>query len=326
MFHQTHLIKSATIELPDALRSTAPPAALLDFGSLWVAVRNNKRLIAAAVILSLCAAIAFMLVATPKYTAVAQILIDPSDLKAVENSLTSNTQLSDVAVLQAESQVHVLTSDNVLRRVIKSERLDTDPKFVKDATTPLRSLLDDLFKSFGISQAAGQYDPTLAALYELRRCIRVKRAERTYVVDVSVTTDDSEKSVRIANALTQAYLAEQAAARYEAARRVSASLSARLNELKNRVRMAEERVEQFKSRNNIVGASGQLVNEQQLSELNNQLSLARARTAEAKSRFEQLQNCNGPMGMSELSPRPSNRRPWQRCARSTQRSCAARPN
>jgi uncharacterized protein involved in exopolysaccharide biosynthesis len=47
-------------------------------------------------------------------------------------------------------------------------------------------------------------------------------------------------------------------------------------------------VEEFKARNNIVGASGQLVNEQQLSELNNQLSLARARTAEAKSRFEQL--------------------------------------
>src|SRR5262249_48858969 len=51
----------------------------------------------------------------------------------------------------------------------------------------------------------------------------------------------------------------------------------------------EERVEAFKARNNIVGASGQLVNEQQLSDLNYQLSLARSRTAEAKSRFEQVQ-------------------------------------
>jgi polysaccharide biosynthesis transport protein len=204
--------------------------------------------------------------------------------------VVSNTQLSDVAVIQAESQVRVLTSDNVLRRVIASERLDIDPKFAKGTAWPLLALREAFLKPFEISRATSKPDPTLAALYELQRRIRVKRAERTYVVDVSVTTEDGEKSVRIANALTQAYLAEQAAARSEAARRVSESLSARLSELKTRVRMAEERVEEFKSRNNIVGASGQLVNEQQLSDLNIQLSLARARTAEAKSRFEQLQS------------------------------------
>ena len=66
MFHQTHVIRSATIELPDALRpADSLPAALLDFGRLWVAVRNNKTLIAAAVLLSLSAVTGFMLVATP---------------------------------------------------------------------------------------------------------------------------------------------------------------------------------------------------------------------------------------------------------------------
>src|SRR6202011_2776745 len=100
---------------------------------------------------------------------------------------------------------------------------------------------------FGLAHAVARVDPTLAALYELQRRIRVKRAERTYVVDVTVTTDDGERSVRIANALAQAYLAEQTAARAEASRRASESLSARLNELKQRVRQAEERVEQFKA-------------------------------------------------------------------------------
>jgi polysaccharide biosynthesis transport protein len=55
------------------------------------------------------------------------------------------------------------------------------------------------------------------------------------------------------------------------------------------VRAAEDRVEAFKQRNNILGASGQLVNEQQLTEMNNQLSAARARTAAAKARFDQVQ-------------------------------------
>ena len=55
------------------------------------------------------------------------------------------------------------------------------------------------------------------------------------------------------------------------------------------MREAEERAEAFKSQNNIVAAGGQLVNEQQLQELSSQLQAARARTEEAKSRFEQVE-------------------------------------
>ena len=117
----------------------------------------------------------------------------------------------------------------------------------------------------------------------------MKRAERTYVVDVSVTSQDPDKAARIANAVAQAYLAEQTAVRSDAARQISQSLSARLNELKDRVREAEDRVETYKARNNILGASGQLVNEQQLSELNNQLGAAHARTAAAKARVDQVE-------------------------------------
>ena len=78
--------------------------------------------------------------------------------------------------------------------------------------------------------------------------------------------------------------------RSDAARQISQSLSARLTELKERVRKAEDRVETFKVQNNILGASGQLVNEQQLSELNNQLGMARARTAAAKARLDQVEH------------------------------------
>jgi succinoglycan biosynthesis transport protein ExoP len=290
VFHQTQLIKSATIELPDAIRAAASTQlAQFNLGTYWSMVCRQKWLILAMTLLSLAAAGLFVAVTPPKYMAVTQILIDPTDLRVVDNGLTPSTQVSEVAVLQAESQVRVLTSDNVLRRVIASEKLDSDQKFVRPQESLLGKAITSLLSPFGLAHAITRTDPTLAALYQLRTYIRVKRAERTYVVDVTVTTDDAEKSVRIANALARAYLAEQAAARSEAARRVSESLSARLSELKERVRVAEERVEDFKARNNIVGVSGQLMNEQQLSDLNYQLSLARSHTAEAKSRYEQVQ-------------------------------------
>jgi polysaccharide biosynthesis transport protein len=285
MFHQTHPVKPTDAEM-DARLGAAPG---LDAAAAWSAIWRRKMSIVGTIVGALIGAFLFVALVTPQYTAVTQILIDPSDLRAIDNGLTSTSQLPEASVLQAETQVRVLTSDNVLRRVVAGEKLNRDPEFAGNQDSVARRLAAGVLDAFGIELQRLPADTTLAALNELHRRVRVKRAERTYVVDVAVTTREREKSVRLANAIAQAYLEEQIAARAEAARRVSDSISARLSELQERVRQAERRVEEFKARHNIVGASGQLVNEQQLSEVNNQLVLARARTAEAKSRFEQVQ-------------------------------------
>jgi Mrp family chromosome partitioning ATPase/capsular polysaccharide biosynthesis protein len=108
------------------------------------------------------------------------------------------------------------------------------------------------------------------------------------VVEVDVTTRSPEKSARIANAIADAYLAEQTQIRADAARQVSQSLSARLQDLRDRVRDAEKKVEDYRSSHNMIGSNGQLVTEQQLTEMNAQLVAARARTAEAKGRLDQV--------------------------------------
>ena len=56
------------------------------------------------------------------------------------------------------------------------------------------------------------------------------------------------------------------------------------------MRDAEDRAETFKAQNNLVSASGQLVSEQQLSELTNQLTtVAGAKADEAKARLDQIE-------------------------------------
>jgi uncharacterized protein involved in exopolysaccharide biosynthesis len=131
------------------------------------------------------------------------------------------------------------------------------------------------------------------ALRQLQRDVTAKRTERTYVVDLTVETSNGNKSARLANAVIQAYFAEQSAAHTEAARRVTESLTSRLTELRERVRHTEEEVERYKAEQGIVGASGRLVDEQQLTDLNNQLTAAQARTAETRARYEQVQRLQG---------------------------------
>lgn len=252
------------------------PIDAIDLRKCLVLMWRGKITILVTMLVALLLAGLFVLVVPHRYTAVVQILIDPTDLRAVDTDLMpANESSSEAALLQVESQVHVLTSDSVLRRVVKSESLDQDPEF------------------FDPSASSGEAGRVTSALTMLRRSMKVSRAEQTYVVEVSVTARERAKAARIANAIAQAYLEEQTAIRSEAARQISLSLSARLNELKDRVRQAEDKVEAYKARNNIVGASGQLVNEQQLAEMNSELSVARARTAAAKARLDQIQQLQG---------------------------------
>ncbi|MGB6343015.1 MAG: GumC family protein, partial [Xanthobacteraceae bacterium] len=277
MFETPRQIRTAVVG--DGNFTVAPaPLAPIDFGKIWSALWRGRSTILLAALAGLALAVAYITLAPREYTAVTQILIDPSDLRAVGTE-TQPAQASDAALLQVESQVNVLTSDAVLRRVVDAEGLSRDPEFVRGPS--LLSILS------GRNDLPG--GRSLAALNELKRRVKVKRDERTYVVEVDVTSRDPNKAVSIANAIAQAYLAEQTQARADATRQVSQSLTSRLKELKDSVREAEDKVEDYKQRNNLLAANGQLVTDQQLTEMDNQLSAAHTRTADAKGRLEQVE-------------------------------------
>ena len=281
-------------EAPPPVESAAPasvavPAAAapaeIDFAKICSTLWHGRATILATTVAALLLAAVFVLIAPHRFTASTEILIDPVDLRAMANEPTPATQASDTALLLIDSQVKVLTSDDVLRRVVESQGLAHDSEFV-GKPSPLRALLNRILAASGRGTPAP--NPSLTALNALRQHVKVNRAERTYVVDVAVSSKDPAKAARLANAIAQAYLAEQTQVRADAARQVSQSLSARLNELKETVHQAEESAEEFKASHNIVDANGQLVNEQQLSDLNNQLAAARARTAAAKARLDEV--------------------------------------
>jgi len=254
------------------------------FAVLW----RRRPWILIGTLAGLLSAVLFLATVTPRYTAVAQLLIDPNDLRVVDNAVTSNSTPADANTAYVESQVRVLTSDSVLRRVILAHGLDKDPEFVKPASV-FNQARDFIYGQLGMTVPAPQSEPAVIALQTLGPLVVARRQERTYVVDLSVTTRGAEKAAMIANAVVQAYFEDQAGSRTTAARRATDALSGRLTELKDRVREAEDRSETYKAQNNIVSASGQLINEQQLAELSNQLTLAGAKADEAKARFEQIE-------------------------------------
>jgi len=278
MFEAPRQVRTAVVGTGNFADGFAP-LSQIDFSKIRLVLWQGRATILSATVAALALALLFITLAPHEYTAVTQILIDPTDLRGVGNDTTQTAQLSDAALMQVESQVSVLTSDAVLRRVVTSEGLDHDPEFVRGPS----------FLSVLIGKSAVPGGNTLAALNELKRRVVIKRAERTFVVEINVTSREPTKAVRLANAVAQAYLEEQTEARADAARQVSQSLSGRLQEMKDRVRDSEQKVEAFRASNNLVGTNGQLVTDQQLTEMSNLVGAARAHTAEAKARLEQVE-------------------------------------
>ncbi|WP_375463399.1 GumC family protein [uncultured Methylobacterium sp.] len=267
------------VTLPRAASERADPRTVLR--RLW----HGAGFLVLGALFMVAAAIAGLGLLTPVYTSGIQVLIDPSDLRVVDNDVSARTPQADSGVSLAESQTKVIQSDNVLRRVVEKLRLDRDDEFAKpDSDNPtvvwLRTAL-------GMLPPAASRDPVNVALDTLQTKLTVRRAERTFVIDVLMQSRDPEKAARIANAIGDAYFAEEAGARTEAARRASDALNGRLSSLRRDVEQAEGKVVKYREDNNLVAASGRLLTDQQLGDLNQQLVTAQIKTAEARSRLDQ---------------------------------------
>lgn len=262
--------------LPAQLARLADPVWIV--GALWA----RRGLILLMALLGLVLAIVAALLMTPKYVSTAQLFIDPRDLRVLQNDVSPNTVGSDPTSITGylESQARVIASDSIKSRVVERLGLDRDPDF-GGATAGFLSRL--LGTDTGPSPKA-----TLYALAALDRTVAVRRGERTFVIDISATAQDPDKAAKIANALAEAYLEDQAAVRAEAAQRATTALTGRLEELRNRLRVAEEKAEKYKEANNIVGVGGRSLSEEQLSLNTAQLVAARTRATEAKAKYDQI--------------------------------------
>ncbi len=238
----------------------------------------------------------YAMIQQPQYLAAADILFDirRADLLRQQGGIQDSMTLSSVL----ESQVEVLRSEGMARKVVAKLHLADDPEFMPPPARPglvdqLRGVLSGLLSRATESGAArsqpAQSRETIAA-ERLMSMTGVRRIGLTYVIDVSVKSPSPTLSARLANGLAEAYIADQLDAKNETTRQAGVWLEARIQELRDQALAADRAVQEYKAQNNIVDTDRGLINEQQLGDLNSQLTAARSRTAEAQARLDRVQS------------------------------------
>lgn len=243
--------------------------AWLRRGLLWIAIL--------AVIGGL-AGYGYSLVARPKFTAYTDLVVDPANLQLVSNDLYTSSFDQNAQLLDVESKLRVLTSGNVLSRVVEELKLENDPEFVPPSGgAPFIG---------GTSEASS--DPRLVAIGALEKKVTARREERSFVVTLGVSTENADKSALIASTIVAAFQTELAKAESDGATRAAGSLMDRLGELKAGVTSAEEAVAKFRQQNGLEASNGELVNTQTLASLNQRLIEARQALISVEARHTEL--------------------------------------
>ncbi|MCK8783243.1 Wzz/FepE/Etk N-terminal domain-containing protein [Roseomonas sp. NAR14] len=287
-----------TTNRPPELTYAAPLAEPLPFqwmGQMGLFVRRRWPIIIGTAAGVVALALVYLFLATPQYTATTSLVIDARQGNPFLQQPTSSDSASESALV--ESQVEVLRSFGVARLVVERLNLAEDhafqsigPGIIQSVVGPIMRLLDTSPRSAAPANPATEAERREIQNTEaVQRLIAIRRIGLSYMLEISVRSPNPELSARIANAVVDAYTAAQLDGRVQTSRRASVWLEDRIRELREQAIAADRAVQEFKVRNNIVDTDRGLINEAQLSDLNTQLSAARARVAETEARVDRAQ-------------------------------------
>lgn len=254
---------------------------LLDLRGFGLFLGRRLRLIAMVAAATMALVIVWLVLATPRYTATTILIVDPRQQRILQSEAVLAGIGADAAAV--ESQVEVIQSSSIARAVTAKMKLDEDPEFNRS------SLLSRILARVGLGRAVSEQEISERVLARFAENLRVQRRGLTYVLEIRYTSTSAEKAARLVNALASAYLADQSSAKVSATSDAAEWLKERVTELRKKVGEAERAVATYKAENNIVDAGeGRTLADRQVTELNQQLILARSRTADAKARLDQL--------------------------------------
>jgi chain length determinant protein EpsF len=216
-------------------------------------------------------AVGITLVLPKKYTASATLIVDqmrPDPVAAVNYS--GNPSPAFMA-----TQVDVLKSERVARRVVGKLKLDEDP-----------SAHEEWMRA---TKGAGTLTDWVVA--EVGQALEVKPSRESNVITVSYKASSPKQAAKVANAFVQAYMDVSLELKVDPARQYSSFFDSRSKELRSNLERAQTKLSAYQREKGVIIASdGQFDGEvARLNELSSQLIALQAVTAESNSRHAQAQ-------------------------------------
>ena len=289
-----------------APRPVVPPQASeiddVDLRVIWQALVRKRAWVIVPTLTALMLSLFAVNMITPRYKSEARILIDGRENVFLR---PNGERVEDRTTVDAEavtSQVQLLLSRDLARDVIKQNKLAELPEF--DSVLNGVPIWKALLGLVGIGRDPFQMTPEERVMDAYFDRLTAYAVDKSRVVVIEFQSRDSELAARVANSIADGYLVLQQAARQNQAKSASQFLLVEIEGLRKKVADAESRADDFRSKSNLfVGTNNTTLSNQQLGELNTQVSSARALKSDADSKaraIRQMLDSGKPIEASEV--------------------------
>jgi chain length determinant protein EpsF len=211
------------------------------------------------------------LVMPKSYTAVATILVDVK----TPDPVTGGLEQAMIMPGYMATQVDIIGSERVARRVVKTLGLDQDPNLVaawKEETD-------------GVGTVDGYY----AAI--LSKKLDIKPSRESNVISIEFTNGDPKLAASVANAFADAYLNTSVELTVEPAKRYTEWFVERAKQVRDKLQQQQAALSSYQKEKGIVSVDERLdVENTRLNDLSTQLTLLGAQKSDAMSRQEHAQS------------------------------------
>jgi capsular exopolysaccharide synthesis family protein len=247
----------------------------------------------------------------PTYRAGAKVMFDAPGMDIID---IGNGATAPVRQDELQDQIEVLRSTNLAAKVVDELGLLANPEFnprLRPETVTLTDRVRDLLTLPDWAQAQlrdlglmpppppPQPEPDPEDLASLERRIVIQNVldqlstqpvPNSRVIEIAFTSGNPATAARVANGFAEQYIVDQLDARLEATRAATDWLSGRVDELRERLQVAEEAVESARATLSFEAGQSLEITQQQLQALNATLSVARNETRTAEATYDRLQS------------------------------------
>ncbi|ASL29061.1 GumC family protein [Azotobacter chroococcum] len=273
-----------------------------DLLQLWQTIWHRKWSILSLVVVVMMVAVLVVQSIIPTYRAATTVLIEEKQANVVSIEQVYGLEGSGKEYLQ--TQFELLKSRALAERVVRELNLTTHPEFdPRQQPEPLidiRGLLASVNANKAVPTTLPEdleegVDPTEAQIFNavthaFMKRISIEPVGKSQLVKVQVDMADARLAARAANALANGFIESQMEATMNMSATATTWMNSRLGELREKLKEAEERLQAFREKENLVDVDGvATISAAELSATSDRMIDARRQRAEAESLYRQVQ-------------------------------------
>ena len=274
------------------VNATSGDEDVIDLGQVLGVLWRGKVLIAAVATACALLGVYFsVFVATPVYRSTSVVILETQpaqivDLESVVGGLSGEST-------ELNSEVEVLRSRGLMRKVVEDLNLRADPEFNTDLQPAgrvdnFKAAVLGLFGSPEVAEVpAEQADrmETDEVIETLLQAIAVRNVPQSFVFEITVSSVSPVKAALIADRIAELYIENQIEVKFEATEKATVWLTDQVATLKQELEVAESRVAEFNAQSDLISLEDLQAQERQMKDLRDRIVTANVSVVAARQRI-----------------------------------------